>query len=208
MANLKSVNLEKSDRPSIVVKGSFLSNQTIFFAFQSLLSGRYTHDVAFQLEKVARRLNELQKTFTNESQLIINKYAELDEKGVPNKKMEPKMLSNGELELAPKKNADGSIEKDANGAPVMEQVMVPVDFLWKEKIVEKNEAGEEVTSSGRELANIEFANLGEKEYTIDVYKFRRADFAEAKLTVAQWMSLNCILQDPYEIEDEVVKANT
>lgn len=199
--HLQSVNLEETKRESIVVTGEFLSNKTIFQAFNSLLQGDYTLEVAYQLEKLGRRLNVLQAAFDKRTKEVVNKYAALDEQGAPKKKMEPKILSNGETELAPVKKPDGSIEKDANGAPVMAPVMIPVDFEWKQ-VEEKNDLGEVITTPGNELAEIEFMNMGEETHTIDVYKFDRNDFFGAKLKVAQWMSINCILANPYDIEDK------
>lgn len=200
-ARLRALEQAENPRPNIVITGEFLSNNTIFMAMGEILRGHYNQDVAFQIEKLSRRLNQTQRKFVAASEEILKKYTNLDEKGQPKRKMEPKVLSNGELELAPKKNADGTIEKDANGAPVMEQVMVPVDFDWKD-IDDKDAEGNAVKTNGKELAEMEFAELGKTEYTLDVYKFDRHTFSDVKLTVAQWMSLNPLFVDPYETTEE------
>jgi len=184
--------VENEGRESITITNEFLSNKTIFMAMGDLLKGYYSQYTAYQLEKLSRRLNQAQKVFANESEVIIRKYTHIDEKtGQPKRRMEAAIDQEGKPIM----------EKDKDGNEVPK--MIPVDFDWK-PITEKNDQGEEITTPGNELAEIEFANLGEKTTTFDIYKFDRNEFAAAKLTVAQWMSLNCIFANPY-VDEEALK---
>lgn len=182
MERLRAVDNE--NRESIVITNEWLANKTVFMAMGDLLKGYYSQYLAYQLEKLSRRLNQAQKVFADESEKIIKKYTHLDKNGQPLRKMEAAINADG----TPIMNEDGTHK------------MVPVDFDWK-MITETNSMGEEISTIGKELAEVEFSNLGEKEIKLDVWKFNRQDFDSAKLTVAQWMSLNPLIANPYTDEE-------
>ena len=172
------------DRESITITNDFLANNTTFMAMGDLLKGYHTHEVAYALEKIGRRLNQAQKAFADKSEAIIKKYSELDEKGQPKRVYQDAIDDQGNPILGPDKLPR----------------KIPVDFVWREW-TEKNDQGDDVKVHGKESAEIEFTHLREEETPIDVHKLRRSDFKEAKLTVAQWMALDPLFDTPFSSEE-------